>query len=55
MIKRVLCFENPAHLSLKLAQLVVEREGETRTIPIEDVGVVILDHKQSLFHFLQFF
>ncbi len=24
MIKRVLCFENPARLSLKLAQIVVE-------------------------------
>ena len=46
MIKRVLCFENPARLSLKLAQMVVEREGDTRTVPIEDVGVVILDHKQ---------
>lgn len=46
MIKRVLCFENPARLSLKLAQMVVEREGDTRTVPIEDVGVVVLDHKQ---------
>jgi len=46
MIKRVLCFENPARLSLKLAQMVVEREGDSRTVPIEDVGVVILDHKQ---------
>lgn len=46
MIKRVLCFENPARLSLKLAQMVVDREGDTRTVPIEDVGVVILDHKQ---------
>ena len=46
MIKRVLCFENPARLSLRLSQLVVEREGNTRTLPIEDIGVVILDHKQ---------
>lgn len=46
MIKRVLCFENPARLSLKLAQMVVEREEGTRTVPIEDVGVVILEHKQ---------
>lgn len=46
MIKRVLCFENPARLSLKLAQLVVELQDATRTIPIEDIGVVILDHKQ---------
>lgn len=46
MIKRVLCFENPARLSLKLEQMVVELQDTTRTVPIEDVGVVILDHKQ---------
>lgn len=46
MIKRVLCFENPARLSLRLEQMVVEREENTRTVPIEDVGVVILEHKQ---------
>ena len=46
MIKRVLCFENPARLSLKLAQMVVELQDVTCTLPIEDIGVVILDHKQ---------
>lgn len=46
MIKRVLCFENPARLSLKLVQMVVELQDVTRTLPIEDIGVVILDHKQ---------
>lgn len=46
MIKRVLCFENPARLSLKLEQVVVELQDAKRTVPIEDVGVVILDHKQ---------
>ena len=46
MIKRVLCFENPARLSLKLAQMVVELQDVTRTLPIEDIGFVILDHKQ---------
>lgn len=46
MIKRVLCFENPARLSLKLEQIVVELQDTTRTVPIEDVGVVVLDHKQ---------
>ena len=46
MIKRVLCFESPARLSLKLAQMVVELQDVTRTLPIEDIGVVILDHKQ---------
>ena len=46
MIKRVLCFENPARLSLKLAQMVVELQDTTRTVPIEDIGVVLLDNKQ---------
>lgn len=53
MIKKALYFGNPAYLSLKLEQLVIktqrqEDDGEslTRTIPIEDVGVVVLDHRQ---------
>jgi hypothetical protein len=46
MIKRVLCFGNPARLSLKLAQMVIELQDATRTVPIEDIGVVILEHKQ---------
>lgn len=56
MIKRTLYFGNPAYLSLKLKQLVVrlpQTDGEekdekdlTRTVPIEDLGVIILDHKQ---------
>ena len=56
MIKRTLYFGDPAYLSLKLKQLVVrlpqtdgeERDGKdlTRTVPIEDLGVIILDHKQ---------
>ena len=33
-------------MSLKLAQMVVELQDVTRTLPIEDIGVVILDHKQ---------
>ena len=51
MIKRVLCFTNPAYLSLHDYQLVVEQPAADppvpkRTIPIEDIGVVILEHKQ---------
>ena len=60
MIKRVLCFENPARLSLRLEQIVVEltavvnnpnvpeiaQKMGTKTIPIEDVGVVVLDNRQ---------
>lgn len=49
MIKRVLCFSKPAYLSLNLGQIVYEAKDEpevTTTIPIEDVGVVVLDGRQ---------
>lgn len=59
MIKRTLCFSNPAYLSLKDEQLVVKfpevekgnlpddfKQNHIKTVPIEDVGVVVLDNKQ---------
>lgn len=62
MIKRTLYFGNPAYLSTHLEQLVVrlpevekndtlpdsfKKEAQAK-IPIEDVGVVILDHQQVI-------
>lgn len=59
MIKRTLYFGNPAYLSLKDCQLVVRmpeiikadlpelfEAKTTRTVPIEDIGVVVLDNRQ---------
>ena len=60
MIKRTLYFGNPAYLSMRNAQLVVHlpevvkndelterfKRDAQATIPIEDIGVVLLDHKQ---------
>ena len=54
MIKRTLYFGNPAYLSLRQSQLVVnlpeaqgmDDAGGKNTIPIEDIGVVVLDNKQ---------
>lgn len=54
MIKRTLYFENPAILSTKDEQLLICMVDEpeipdfikTRTIPIEDIGVIVLDNKQ---------
>lgn len=48
MIKKSLYFGNPCYLSVKLKQLVVQVKDtdEQRTLPIEDIGVVILDHPQ---------
>lgn len=60
MIKRTLYFGNPAYLSVKLEQLEIRlpqvennttlpegfKESVVKRVPIEDIGVVILDHKQ---------
>ena len=48
MLKRTLFFTNPSRLTLKNKQLVAElREtGETKTVPVEDLGFVVLEHQQ---------
>lgn len=60
MIKRTLYFGNPAYLGLKDRQLVIKlpeveksdvlteafKDKSTRTIPVEDIAVIILDNKQ---------
>ena len=49
MIKRTLYFGNPAYLRRQDKQLKVvkpEERKEVATIPIEDIGVVVLDHPQ---------
>ena len=60
MIKKTLYFGNPAYLSLRNEQLVVKlpevekndtlpesfKRNSERTLPVEDLGVVVLDHKQ---------
>lgn len=60
MIKKTLSFSNPAYLSLRNRQLVIHlpeverndtlpeafKRDAIRTIPIEDIGVVLLDNKQ---------
>lgn len=48
MIKRTLYFGNPCYLKTKNEQLVVEfvESNELKEAPIEDIGIVILDHPQ---------
>ena len=60
MIKRTLYFGNPVYLSLKDRQLVVKlpevekndslsasfKADAVKTVPVEDIGVVLLDHQQ---------
>ena len=48
-MKRTLYFGNPAHLSTKNEQLIIKRDNHSDTsIPIEDIGFVILDHYDIL-------
>ena len=51
MIKRTLYFGNPAYLSTENRQLVIRLPDKcgsgnavTKSIPIEDIGVVVLDN-----------
>lgn len=60
MIKKTLYFGNPAYLSLREEQLVIKlpevetsenlpfefKKESERTIPVEDIGVVVLDNKR---------
>ena len=60
MIKRTLCFSNPVYLSLKDRQMLIRlpevekndalsasfKEGAMKTVPVEDIGVVLLDNRQ---------
>lgn len=49
MVKRTLHFGNPAHLSVQNKQLIVELKDDNRTkhtIPIMDIGMVVLEHPQ---------
>ena len=48
MLKRTLVFSSPMHLSLRNAQLVVstqEAPNEQRTVPIEDIGLVMIENQ----------
>ncbi len=48
MIKRTLYFGNPAYLSKKDNQLVIDllNKEDKKTIPIEDIGIIVLDNQQ---------
>ncbi len=48
MIKRTLYFGNPAYLKTANEQLVIEMHdsGEIKSAPIEDIGLLLLDHQQ---------
>jgi len=60
MIKRTLCIESPCHLHCQHEQLVVSyarvkgmEDVPDKTVPIEDIGILVLEHQQiSITHYL---
>jgi CRISP-associated protein Cas1 len=60
MIKRTICIENPAYLKCRNEQLLVSYNGirgyeeiPDKTVPVEDIGILILEHRQiTITHYL---
>ncbi|CAN5450231.1 type II CRISPR-associated endonuclease Cas1 [soil metagenome] len=60
MIKRTICIETPCHLKFRNNQLVANydhvkgfEDREEKTVPIEDIGMLVLEHQQiTLSHYL---
>ena len=46
MLKKSLLFENKASISTKNLQLVIKTETRESTIPIEDIGYLVIDHPE---------
>jgi CRISPR-associated protein Cas1 len=47
MIKRTLFFENKCSLTLKYEQLVVKTVDKEKTIPIEDIGFIVIENQET--------
>lgn len=46
MLKKSILLENKASISTKNLQLVIKSEIRERTIPIEDIGFIVIDHPE---------
>jgi CRISPR-associated protein Cas1 len=51
MIKRTIFFSNPVRLSVRDKQLIIslKEDNQERTIPVEDIGYIVLDNNQISF------
>lgn len=47
MIKKTLLFTNKCSISTTNKQLVISSENRNRTIPIEDIGYIVIDHNET--------
>ncbi|MEL1255168.1 hypothetical protein AAEO57_15365 [Flavobacterium sp. DGU38] len=49
MLKKTIFIENKFSLTTKYNQLVLKSETKESTIPIEDIGFLVLDHNWTFF------
>ncbi|WNH13847.1 type II CRISPR-associated endonuclease Cas1 [Thalassobellus suaedae] len=47
MIKKTLLFSNKCSITTSNEQLVIKSENRNKTIPIEDIGYIVIDHHES--------
>ncbi len=47
MIKKTLLFTNKCSISTSNEQLVIKSENRNKTIPIEDIGYIVIDHHET--------
>lgn len=52
MIKKTILVENKSAITTKNQQLVLKSEIRESTIPIEDIGFLVLDHPEIYLRFL---
>jgi CRISPR-associated protein Cas1 len=47
MIKRTLLFESKCSITTRLEQLIIKTDQREASIPIEDIGYILLEHRES--------
>src|SRR5690606_29042740 len=47
MLKKTLLFSNKCSITSKLEQLVINSENHNKTIPIEDIGFIVIDNPET--------
>lgn len=47
MLKKTILVENKSSISTKFNQLIIENELKKRTIPIEDIGFLVIDNQET--------
>lgn len=47
MIKKTIYIGNEAHIHLRDQQMVIKKPEEEKTVPVEDIGILVIDHYRT--------